>query len=96
MWIADSSRRKSGRRCSRISGAYRRSAWILKQADVMNWLAWLGLAVVIAAVAAVTGIKPKGTRPVAHSRMMAMARLALLAIVVIPACVSFRAPFSQC
>jgi len=59
----------------------------------MNWLAWLGLAVVIAAVAAVTGIKPKGTRPVAHSRMMAMGRLALLAIVVILVYVAFRARF---
>jgi len=52
---------------------------------------WLGLAVVIAAVAAVTGIKPKGTRPVSHSRMMGMGRLALLAIVIILVYVAFRA-----
>ena len=39
----------------------------------MNWIILLGLAVIIAAVAAVTGIKPKETRPVAHSRMMGMA-----------------------
>ena len=57
----------------------------------MNWLVWLGLAVVIAAVAAVTGIKPKGTRPVAHSRMMAMGRLARLAIVIILVYVALRA-----
>jgi hypothetical protein len=57
----------------------------------MNWLVWLGLAVVIAAIAAVTGINPKGTRPVSHSRMMGMARLALLAIVVILVYVAFRA-----
>ena len=57
----------------------------------MNWLVWLGLAVVIAAVAAVTGIKPKGTRPVSHSRMMGMGRLALLAIVVILVYVALRA-----
>ncbi|PYQ60409.1 MAG: hypothetical protein DMF58_08310 [Acidobacteria bacterium] len=57
----------------------------------MNWLVWLGLAVVIAAVAAVTGIKPKGTRPVSHSRMMGMGRLALLAIVIILVYVAFRA-----
>jgi hypothetical protein len=57
----------------------------------MNWLVWLGLAVVVAAIAAVTGIKPKGTRPVAHSRMMGMGRLALLAIVIILAYVAFRA-----
>ncbi len=57
----------------------------------MNWLVWLGLAVVIAAVAAVTGFKPKGTRPVSHSRMMGMGRLALLAIVIILVYVAFRA-----
>jgi uncharacterized membrane protein YozB (DUF420 family) len=49
----------------------------------VNWLVWLGLAVVIVAIAAVTGIKPKGTRPVSHSRMMGMARFALLVIVII-------------
>lgn len=57
----------------------------------MNWLVWLGLAVVIAVFAAVTGIKPKGTRPVSHSRMMGMGRLALLAIVIILVYVAFRA-----
>ena len=57
----------------------------------MSWLVWLGLAVVIATVAAVTGIKPKGTRPVSHSRMMGMGRLALLAIVIILVYVAFRA-----
>ena len=57
----------------------------------MNWLVWLGFAVVIAAVAAVTGIKPKGTRSVSHSRMMGMGRLALLVIVIIFAYVAFRA-----
>jgi hypothetical protein len=57
----------------------------------MNWLVWLGLAVVIAVIAAVTGIKPKGTRPVAHSRMMGMGRLVLVAIVIILAYVAFRA-----
>lgn len=57
----------------------------------MNWLAILGIAVVVVAIAAVTGIKPKGTRPVAHSRMMGMGRLALLAIVIILVYVAFRA-----
>lgn len=57
----------------------------------MNWLVWLGLAVIIAAIAAVTGIKPKGTRPVAHTRMMVMGRLALLAMVIIFAYLAFRA-----
>jgi hypothetical protein len=57
----------------------------------MNWLVWLGVAVVIAAIAAVTGIKPKGTRPVAHSRMMGAGRIALLVIVVIFAYIAYRA-----
>jgi ABC-type maltose transport system permease subunit len=57
----------------------------------MNWLVWLGFAVVIAAIAAVTGIKPKGTRSVSHSRMMGAGRLALLAIVIILTYVVFRA-----
>ena len=57
----------------------------------MNWLVWLGLAVVVVAVAAVTGIKPKGTRPVSHSRLMGVGRLALVAIVIILLYVAFRA-----
>jgi|HubBroStandDraft_2_1064218.scaffolds.fasta_scaffold1375468_1 hypothetical protein len=58
---------------------------------VMTWLAWLGLAVIITAFAAVTGLKARGTRPVAHTRLMSMARLALWAIVLIVAYVAFRA-----
>ena len=57
----------------------------------MNWLVWLGLAVVVAAIAAVTGIKPKGTRPVAHTRMMGVGRIALLVIVVILAYLAYQA-----
>ena len=49
----------------------------------MDWLVVLGIVVVIAAIAAVTGIKPKGTRPVARSRMMGMGRIALIVIVII-------------
>lgn len=49
----------------------------------MNWLVWLGVAVVIVAIAAVTGIKAKGTRPVAHTRMMGVGRVALFVIVAI-------------
>jgi hypothetical protein len=58
---------------------------------VMTWLAWLGLAVLITAVAAITGIKPKGTRHVSHTRLMGVARLALLAGVIIFAYLAFRA-----
>lgn len=57
----------------------------------MNWLVWLGLAVVIAGIAAVTGIKPKGTRPVSHTRMMGVGRVFLFAIVVIFAYMAYRA-----
>jgi len=57
----------------------------------VNWLVLLGVAVLIVAVAAVTGIKPRGTRSVSHSRMMGMGRLALLAIVIILIYVAFRA-----
>jgi putative Mn2+ efflux pump MntP len=57
----------------------------------MNWLILLSLAVIIAAVAAVTGIKPKETRPVAHSRMMGMARFVLVVLAVILAYAAFRA-----
>ena len=57
----------------------------------MNWLVWLGLAVVVAAIAAVTGVKPKGTRHVANTRMMGVGRIALFAIVVIFAYLAYRA-----
>jgi hypothetical protein len=57
----------------------------------MNWLVWIGLAVVVAAIAAVTGIKPQGTRPVAHSRMMGIGRIALVVIVLIFAYLAYRA-----
>ena len=57
----------------------------------MTWLGWLGLAVIITAVAAVTGIKPKGTRHVAGTRLMGVARFALLIFVAICAYLAFRA-----
>jgi len=57
----------------------------------MTWLGWLGLAVIIAGILAVTGIKPKGTRHIAHTRLMGAARLVLLALVIIFAYLAFRA-----
>lgn len=57
----------------------------------MSWIAWLALAVLMTAVAAITGIKPKGTRHVANTRMMGMARLFLVVIVLIFAYLAFRA-----
>lgn len=49
----------------------------------MNWFFWLGLAVVIGAAAALTGLKPKGTRPVARTRLMGVARFVLVVLVLL-------------
>ena len=57
----------------------------------MNWIYWLGLAVVVTAIAAITGIKPKGTRHVAHTRMLGMGRVFLVLLVIIFAYMAFRA-----
>ena len=56
----------------------------------MTWLVWLALAVLVAGFAAVTGIKPSGTRHVAHTRLMGVARIALLIIIMIVAIVPVR------
>ena len=56
----------------------------------MTWLAWLGVVVVIVAIAAVTDIKPGGTRHVARTRMMGVARVVLAAIVIILAYLAYR------
>ena len=47
----------------------------------MTWLTWLILAAVVTAIAAVTGIKPKGTRHVARTSLMGVARVVLLLII---------------
>jgi hypothetical protein len=57
----------------------------------MTWLAWLAVAVLITAVAAVTGIKPSGTRHVARTSMMGVARVVLLFIIAVVAYVVLRA-----
>lgn len=49
----------------------------------MSWLTWIGIAVLIAAVAAIFGLKPKGSRPVANTRLMGVGRIALLLIAAI-------------
>jgi hypothetical protein len=56
----------------------------------MNWLEWLGLAVIITGIAAVTGIKPKGTRHIAHTSLMWIARFALLAVLIIVGYLAFQ------
>jgi hypothetical protein len=57
----------------------------------VTWFAWLGLAVLVTAIVAVASIQPKGTRPVAHTQMMGVARLALAALVAIFTYLAFRA-----
>jgi hypothetical protein len=57
----------------------------------MNWLLWLVVAALIAAVAAVTGLQPKGARPIAHTSMMGVARIVLLALAIIVAYFAYRA-----
>ena len=57
----------------------------------MTWFAWLAVAVLITAVAAVTGIKPRGTRHVARTSMMGVARVVLLFIIAVVAYVVLRA-----
>ena len=57
----------------------------------MTWLGWLTLAMLITAVAAITGIKPKGTRHVARTRLMGMARVVLFIVIAIVAYALYRA-----
>jgi putative effector of murein hydrolase len=57
----------------------------------MSWFLWLVLALVIAVFAAVTGSKAKGTRPVARTQLMGVARWVLLLIVLIIAYQAYRA-----
>jgi hypothetical protein len=57
----------------------------------MNWLVWVGVAVLVAVVAAVTGLQPKGGRPVARTSLMGVARIILLALVIIFVYFAYRA-----
>ena len=49
----------------------------------MTWFDWLGLAVIITAIAAVTGIKPKGTQHLSRTRMMGVARVVLIILAIV-------------
>ena len=49
----------------------------------MSWIFWLGLAVAIGAGAALTGLKPKGTRPVSNTRLLGVARFILIVMVLL-------------
>lgn len=44
----------------------------------MTWLTFLLVAVVVAALAALTGLKPAGTRRVAGTHLMSVARVVLV------------------
>jgi len=56
----------------------------------MTWLAWLAVAVVLTAIVAITGAQPKGTRPVARTHLMGVARFVLLLVIAICAYLAFR------
>ena len=56
----------------------------------MSWIFWLGLAVAIGIVAAVTGVKPSGTRPVARTRMMGVARFILVVMLLLFLYLAYR------
>ena len=56
----------------------------------MSWIFWLGLAVAIGVIAAVTGVKPSGTRPVARTRLMGGARFALLVLLLLFLYLAYR------
>jgi hypothetical protein len=58
---------------------------------MMTWFFWLSVTVIITATVAVAGIQAKKTRPIEHTSMMGMARMALLAFIVIFAYLVFRA-----
>jgi hypothetical protein len=49
----------------------------------MSWIFWLGLAVVVGAVAVLTGLKPKGTKPVSNTRLLGVARFILIVMILL-------------
>ena len=57
----------------------------------MTWLTWLTIALLVATFAALTGVKPKETRPVAHTRLMGVARVVLVVALLIVAYMALRA-----
>ena len=57
----------------------------------MTWLTWLVIALLVATFAALTGIKPKNTRPVARTQLMGVARFVLVVAALIVAYVVFKA-----
>jgi len=56
----------------------------------MGWMVWLGLAVFVVAIAALTGVKARGTRPVAGTRLMGVGRFVLVLIALVFLYLAFR------
>ena len=57
----------------------------------MTWLTWLIIALLVATFAALTGIKPKDSRQVAHTRLMGVARAVLVvAFLIVAAYLALR------
>jgi hypothetical protein len=57
----------------------------------MSWLFWLTMAVIMTAIAAVTGIQPAATRPIGRTGMMRAGRLVLAVLVIVFVYAAFRA-----
>jgi len=57
----------------------------------VTWLTWLIVALIVATFAALTGLKPKDSRPVARTRLMGVARVVLVVAVLIVVYIAFRA-----
>ncbi len=57
----------------------------------MTWLTALWIVAFIAAIAAITGIKPRGTRPVAKTGLMSAARVVLGLMALVIAYYAYRA-----
>jgi hypothetical protein len=57
----------------------------------MTWFGWLAIALLITAIAAVTGLKPRGTRHVARTNLMGVARFVLVVLVIIFVYMAYRA-----
>ena len=59
----------------------------------MSWFVLLGIAVAIATLAALTGLKLRGTRHVAHTSLMGVARIILVILALGIAVFAVRARF---
>jgi uncharacterized membrane protein YozB (DUF420 family) len=57
----------------------------------VNWLAILGIVVVVIAVVSVLGARPKGGRPVERTQLMGVARVVLIIAGLIIGFLVFRA-----